>query len=395
MRDRTMGDAEFWVLSTAQGRSLLSEVASISSPGPSELARWSSGTSQEIVSAAIRIAEGQRRGMAKFSLAGQMWFDRIGLEQSTTELVARHKASRFAGRTRTVIDLCCGIGGDTLALASRAEVLAVDMDETMCRRTRWNAEVYQFGEQVAPVCARAESIAIPRGAWVHIDPDRRLRSASRAKRLVDYEPGLAFLHSLADRVEGGAIKVSPASDFDQQFPRERFEVELVSLGGECKEATVWFGTAASCGRRATRLPEGVTWTDRESAINQGVEVSPVLRYVFDPDPSLARSGLLDGFASKHSLTRYVAGIDYLTGPSLVKSAFLVPFEVLAELPLDMRRIKAEIASREIGVLEVKMKGLDLKPEEIRAKLRGREGMPATLLLSGGHGKARAVIARRV
>ena len=59
-----------------------------------------------------------------------MWFERTGLEQATAEPVARHKARRFAGRTATVIDLCCGIGGDTLALADWAEVVAVDLDET-------------------------------------------------------------------------------------------------------------------------------------------------------------------------------------------------------------------------------------------------------------------------
>ena len=46
-------------------------------------------------------------------------------------------------------------------------------------------------------------------------------------------------------------------------PVPGFEIELISLRGECKEATVWFGELASCRRRATRLPEGVTWTDRD------------------------------------------------------------------------------------------------------------------------------------
>ncbi len=62
---------------------------------------------------------------------------------------------------------------------------------------------------------------------------------------------------------GGAIKLSPASDFAEHFGGPGIEVELVSLNGECKEATVWFGAAATCRRRATKLPENVTWTDRD------------------------------------------------------------------------------------------------------------------------------------
>ena len=51
----------------------------------------------------------------------------------------------------------------------------------------------------------------------------------------------------------GAIKVGPASDFGKHFAGPEFEVELISLRGECKEATVWFGELVSCRRRATRL----------------------------------------------------------------------------------------------------------------------------------------------
>ena len=48
---------------------------------------------------------------------------RVGLEQASDEVVAAHKAGRFSDCGR-VADLCCGIGGDTLALAARAEVVA-------------------------------------------------------------------------------------------------------------------------------------------------------------------------------------------------------------------------------------------------------------------------------
>ena len=41
-----------------------------------------------------------------------------------------------------VADLCCGIGGDLIALAGAGEALAVDRDETHARLARHNAEVY-------------------------------------------------------------------------------------------------------------------------------------------------------------------------------------------------------------------------------------------------------------
>ena len=395
MRSAAEGDDEFWVLTTEPGQRLLAEV--VLSPGarPADLMRWRALASMERVAAAIRIAEGRRRGAVKFSRADRMWFERTGLEQATSEPVARHKAQRFAGRTETVVDLCCGIGGDAIVLAAWVDVLAVDLDATMCRRTRWNAKAYDVGDLVATVRGRAESIQVPKGAWVHIDPDRRLKSLAQTKRLEEYQPGLDVLLRLPDMAAGGAIKVSPASDFELHFPREQFEVELVSLRGECKEATVWFGEARTCERRATCLPEGESWTDRDGPKDARTEVGDVQRFVFEPDPALIRSGLLDGFSAKHHLTRYAAGVDYLTGPNLVDSSFLAAFEVMVVMPLDLKRIKREIGVLGIGLLEVKTRGVDHKPEEIREKLRSVEGVPATLLLSGGIGSARAVIARRV
>src|SRR5262245_57050235 len=60
-----------------------------------------------LVRGAFALCELRRRGQAKFSHAAEMWFDRQGLEQATSEPVARHKALRFSGN---VFDLCCGIG---------------------------------------------------------------------------------------------------------------------------------------------------------------------------------------------------------------------------------------------------------------------------------------------
>ena len=69
-----------------------------------------------------------------------MFFTRSGLEQSSAEIVARHRARRYAGASQ-VADLCCGIGGDLIALAERHRVLAVDRDALRLRIARVNSEV--------------------------------------------------------------------------------------------------------------------------------------------------------------------------------------------------------------------------------------------------------------
>ncbi len=195
---------------------------------------------------------------------------------------------------------------------------------------------------------------------------------------------------------GGAIKLSPASDFAAHFTGPEFEVELISLRGECKEATVWFGAAATCRFRATRLPENVTWTDRDGGITPSprVPVVPVSAFVYDADPALLRVGLLDSFAAAHGLNRIAADIDYLTGDRLVNTPFLTPFEVQSVHRLDLKQLKRLVAEQDLGPMEIKMRGLDLAPETLRTQLRARGSHPATLILAGGAGPAKAILARR-
>ncbi len=388
-------DAEAWVLSTEPGQRLLAEAAAVREVRPAEIKRLRKLAPPEAVAAALRLAVCQAKARAKFSRGEHMWLDPVGLQQATSEAVALHKAARF--ESSLVVDLCAGTGGDSLAVARRAAVLAVDRSQAMCRRLAWNAAVHGLADRILPCRGLAESFPIPAGAWVHIDPDRRVTKPNRARAVADYAPATPFLRSLSERAPGGAIKLGPASDFATALPNPDLEIELISLDGECKEATVWFGAAATCRRRATRLPEGVTWTDRDGDCSKRLRVptAAIAAYVYDPDPALLRAGLLDSFAAAHGLCRIAAEVDYLTSEGLIATPFLTPFEVQGVFPLDLKRLRRVVAEENLGPLEIKLRGLDLSPEKLRDQLRPRGSRPATLILAGGSGPARAILARRL
>ncbi len=390
-------EEEYRLLTTDEGRRLLEEAEALRSIGPAELDRLRKLAPAGLVSAAVRLTLARRKAAEKFERGDRMWVEPVGVEQATAEPVARHKAGRFAS-CPVVVDLCAGIGGDALAMARSSHVVAVDRDAGMCRRLRWNAEVYEVAGNVLAVRARSESFPIPAGARVHLDPDRRAhdRGERRARALEDYAPGPEFWASIIDRVPGGAIKLSPAADFARLFPPgSGCEVELISLRGECKEATVWSGELATCRRRATRLPQSETWTDRDGVDTEPAEVSPLAEWIFDPDPSLIRAGLLDGFARARGLSRVAEGIDYLTGPERVETPFLGAFAVREVSSLDLKHLRRMIERHDVGTLEIKVRGVNITPESLRARLNPRGSESATLLIVGGPGAARAVLARRV
>ncbi|NBC11043.1 MAG: class I SAM-dependent methyltransferase, partial [Planctomycetes bacterium] len=72
----------------------------------------------ELVRMAIELVTARRRAAGKLRHAGRIMADTAGVEQATGSDVARHKAGRFAELApRRLVDLCCGIGGDAMALA--------------------------------------------------------------------------------------------------------------------------------------------------------------------------------------------------------------------------------------------------------------------------------------
>src|SRR5262245_43056779 len=102
-------DDEFWVLTTDVGRRVLSEVAAVRSIHPADLARFRRLAGPGAVSAAVRLSQARRKAVVKFERGPRMWVDPTGVEQSTAEPVARHKAARFTAGS-LVVDLCAGIG---------------------------------------------------------------------------------------------------------------------------------------------------------------------------------------------------------------------------------------------------------------------------------------------
>ncbi|WP_165219556.1 THUMP-like domain-containing protein [Aquisphaera insulae] len=384
-------EAEYRVLTTQAGRELL-EMVPGPQPTPAEIARLRKLAPADMVAAALRIAAARAKAIGKFPAADRLWLDAVGLEQATSQAVARHKARRFEGQL--AVDLCAGLGGDTIALAERGRVLAVDLSQDRCRRLAWNAIALERSDRILVCRSRAESFPIPAASWVHVDPDRRA-GTGRARAVADYVPSVDFLRRLVASTPAGAIKLGPASDFAAAFPERGVEIELISLDGECKEATVWYGAAATCRRRATRLPEGATWTDRDADARATVPVGPIGSHVFDPDPAILRSGLLDGFAAARGLRRIAADVDYLTSDRLVESPFLAAFEVRSVLPFDIKQLRRAIATEGLGPLEIKVRGLKVTPEDLRSRLRPPGPTPATVILSGGAGKALAILARRL
>ena len=345
----------------------------------------------DLVRAALAVHTARQRAEGKLPEADKLWLTRVGLEQSTAWEVAQYKAKRFPADA-AVSDLCCGIGVDSAALAGRGPVDAIDSEASMTLRCSWNAEVWGVGARVSARCEDVRSLEWTDGL-VHVDPDRRCGRDHAARRLEQYQPDLEWMQTLCETGYGGALKLGPAANFMQKFPG--CDVELISLNGECREATIWFGALARDEEfRATALPSGESLYGSPLMFRAPLTDKPQ-KYVYDPDPAVVRAGLVDALCERYGLSRLDDEEEYLTSEQLVQTALAVPFRVNHVLPNKLRQLKSTLRVRPSRHYEIKCRRISTNTSAMDRSLPRGDAPPATILVARCGGKARIIVGQRI
>lgn len=315
--------------------------------------------------AALALVELRRAGGDKFAQAQVMFFDRAGLEMASREEVARHRARRLAGYS-TVMDLCCGIGGDLLELARHSRVTAVDSDRRRLQMARLNCAALGR-ENVCFALADVRHLK-PRAEVIFIDPSRREPEERRVRQSAAYSPPLSLVADLRRIVPAVAAKVSPAIA-DDELPPD-CEVEFVSAAGQCREAVLYCGPLATAARRATLLPGGHTL---ESETGAAVPVAPPGAFVYDPDPAVVRAHLIEPLARRLGAWKLDAQIAYLSGAEHVATPFARAYRVLACQPFHLKRLRRLLQDQKMRAVEIKKRRFPMTPEQLRRELGSGPG----------------------
>jgi SAM-dependent methyltransferase len=317
----------------------------------------------------------RERAAAKFSRAPEMFFTRGGWEQSSSEVVARHRAARFTG-TGPVADLCCGIGGDLVALAARHPVLGVDRDPVHARIAALNARVHGVAANVTTRVADVRDVDLAGLEAVFVDPARRTSNADGAARTRDVEPPLDWCFGLAATVPGVAVKAAPGLAHDA-VP-DGWEREFVAVGTDLKEATLWSPAFAVAHARATVLPGGHTLLPEPG---DPVAVRAPGEWLLDPSPAVTRAGLVEELARALDAAKIDDRIAFLTLDRPVTSPFARTLRVLDAFPWREKELPERLRHLDIGAVDVRRRGLAGDVDLLRKRLRLTGSRRATLVMT--------------
>lgn len=172
--------------------------------------------------------------------AAQCILPPLAFEQASSEVCAAHKS--LSGDS--VLDLTCGLGVDSLALARRfGRVVSLERDPVLALVAAENFR--RLGARNIEVVNTSAEEYLQHGGlhfdWIYADPDRRNSEGRKLVRLEDCSPDIIALMPLLKRASGRlCVKNSPLFDIAEAFRLFGCcRVEVLSLGDECKEVLVY------------------------------------------------------------------------------------------------------------------------------------------------------------
>ena len=381
------------ILLTPRGQELLARLAAERDGGSLAVAeRLRREYPADLVATAMAQRELRLAAEAKFSRAAQMLFTRAGYEQSSSEAIAGYRAGRLsrASRASRVADLCCGIGGDLIALAAASDVLAVDRDETHARLALHNAAVYGRAERVTAVVADVRDVRLTGVDAVFIDPARRsgpgAATGPRRFRSGTSEPPLDWCLALTGQVEAVCIKAAPGIPVELIPPA--WEAEFIAEARDLKEAVLWSPSLASAPdaahgpRRATVLTPSAPCT-LVAHPGDPVPLREPGEFLLDPNPAVTRAGLVEDLA--RALGGDIAKIDpqiaFLTLDSDVRTPFARTLRVKHSAPWHERQFAQRLRELDVGAVDIRRRGLAGDVDQIRRRLKLAGKTRATVVIT--------------
>ena len=356
------------------------------------------GHDAALVAAVLTQAKLRRRARAKFGdFASRMLFTESGLEQASRLSVAALHAQRFrsAGVTR-VADLGCGIGAEAMSFAALdLGVAAYEIDPVTAAVATYNLGPFDNAEVLSE---DVTTLDLNQFEGLFFDPARREAGSSAKSRGTrkfnpkEFSPPLDWVfENIGSHATG--IKLGPGHPHDG-IP-EKAEAQWVSVDGDLVECSLWFNQLArpNVKRSALLIRSSARFEiTSPTQLAETAALGALGEYLYEPDNSVIRSHLIDQLAEQTGTHLISSDIAYLTGSQELDSPWLRGFRVLDDMAFDRKNLRAYLRERNVGTLEIKKRGSDVVPEQLRKELAPKGENALTLIITRVADSHRALIA---
>ena len=351
-----------------------------------------------LVAAVLSQAKLRRRARKKFGdFTDGMLFTEDGLEQASRLQAAALHAGRFRGAGITqVADLGCGLGAESMAMgAIDLNVRAFEIDEVTAALAVFNLGAF---DNIEVEQADITTLDLSQFQALFFDPARRELDGKgeRATRKFDpaqFSPNFNWVLEQA-RTKPTGIKLGPGHP--HEAIAQDAEAQWLSIDGDLVELALWFGEVKR--PKVARAATVVNSTGRHEIVSETFEsepadVSALKQFIYEPDNAVVRSHLIADLAREVGASLISREIAYLSSDREIDSPMMRGFRVVDEMAFDRKKLKAYLRERNIGTLEIKKRGVDVVPEQLRKEMSLKGEIAATLILTRVGDDHRALIAQ--
>ncbi len=285
---------------------------------------------------------------------------KLSLEQCSSELAAKYKASLLKGKT--LIDLTGGMGVDTAFLSDNFDKsYYVEMQEELCEIAKHNFKILNKNIEVVNDNAEHFLTICDEVDCIYLDPARRDEYGRKMVSLHDCSPDVAELQDvLFEKAKTVMVKLSPMLDIDivKKELKNIKEIHVVAVRNECKELVLVLGQQATDnGQQTSPMAHGsrliatdlreswnFTFDEDEEQDAEWTLADTVGKYLYEPGVACMKAGCFKLLSQKYNLDKLHRNSHLYTSDNLVPDFPGRVFEVIETFPFD-KKTKKEISSR--------------------------------------------------
>ncbi|WP_299274351.1 class I SAM-dependent methyltransferase [uncultured Psychroserpens sp.] len=247
-----------------------------------------------------------------FSTPNIYFPNKLNIEQTSSEIAAKYKSELFTGTT--IVDITGGLGVDSYYFSKVFKsVIHCEINETLSQIVSHNNEQFE----IANIATIAEDgIEFLKSGdqqfdWIYVDPSRRHDSKGKVFFLNDCLPNVPeHLETLFKHAPNIAIKTSPLLDLSVGLNELKHvkHIHVLAIKNEVKEL-LWIlenGFEGPTTIKTVNIVKGKKdiFSFRLSDESQrNVVYSKPLRYLFEPNSSILKSGGFNSLAESLKLSK--------------------------------------------------------------------------------------------
>ena len=311
-----------------------------------------------------------------FNTHGIIYPPTLNLEQTSSEITAKYKASLIAGNS--LLDLTGGFGIDSFYFSKKVKkVVHCELNPELSELAAHNFGVLQAGNIST---FTGDGLLFLKSSpenfdWIYVDPSRRDDAGGRVFFLSDCLPNVPDeLEKIFSKSENILIKTSPLLDLQAGLNELHSvkEIHIVAVDNEVKEL-VWVLKKGFTGEVSVKT---INFQKKKKQMfsdffgrNYPTDFSLPLTWLYEPNAAIMKSGMFSSVGEQFQLKKIHPNTNLFTSEALKEFPGRT-FKILKILPYKRKQLKTEFDFKQA---HISTRNFPLSVENLRKQLKLKDG----------------------